>query len=84
MVIKSINWNICNGCGLRQGKNCPVADSCSLDVIRLDDEGTPRIAYAQDCHNCFLCSRDCPLGAVEVSSMIPSLMKKKKKKQGGD
>ncbi len=74
MVIKSINWEICNDCKLRQENRCPVADSCSLDVIRLDDEGKPHIAYAEDCHNCFLCSRDCPLEAVEVSSMIPLLI----------
>ncbi len=74
MVIKFIKEKLCDECDLRRKEGCPVADSCSVDVIRLDSDGKPRILYPLDCHNCFLCARDCPLGAVEVSSMIPSLM----------
>ena len=73
MAITSIDRSFCNKCYLRQTEKCPVADSCSVDVIRLDSEGKPYIAYREDCHNCFLCSRDCPLGAVNVSAMIVSL-----------
>ncbi|MBI2955555.1 MAG: [Fe-S]-binding protein [Chloroflexi bacterium] len=64
---------MCDKCKLREKKGCPTAESCSVDVIRLDAEGKPYIAYPEDCHICFLCSRDCPMGAVEVSGMIPSL-----------
>lgn len=74
MAIKSINEALCRTCDLWLAGDCPVADSCSVDVIRLDAEGMPRLVYPQDCHNCFLCVRDCPLGAPEVTAMIPSLV----------
>ncbi len=73
MAITSIDRSFCNECYLRQAEKCPVADSCSVDVIRLDSDGKPYIVYPDDCHNCFLCARDCPLGAVKVSAMIVSL-----------
>lgn len=71
MAVKRINKDLCNDCELRKEKGCPVADSCSVDVIRLDEEGKPFVAYPGDCHSCFLCERDCPLGAIEVSAEIP-------------
>ncbi|MBM2832464.1 MAG: 4Fe-4S ferredoxin, iron-sulfur binding domain protein [Dehalococcoidia bacterium] len=71
MVIKSIDRTACDDCWLRKDKGCPVADSCSVDVIRLNGGGKPVILYPADCHACFLCERDCPLGAVKVSAVIP-------------
>ena len=67
MTIKKIARDICKSCS----KGCPIMESCPTDVIRLDNEGLPYIAYADDCMSCFLCRIDCPDGAVEVGALVP-------------
>lgn len=71
MSIEKIDHAKCEVCELRQAKGCPLSDSCYQDVIRLDDEGSPYIAYPEDCCGChgyyFACEVDCPYEAVEVS-----------------
>jgi len=71
MTIERIAKDICEACGLRTGVGCPIMESCSVDVIRLDERGFPYIAYPDDCDSCFLCHLDCPNGAVKVSAEIP-------------
>ncbi|MBI4333187.1 MAG: hypothetical protein HY673_18125 [Chloroflexi bacterium] len=81
-MIRHIDRTKCDSCALRLRDTCPVGDSCFQDVIRLDSERRPHIAYAADCCAChrgyyYACQEDCPLGAVEVSSkeaMPPSIM----------
>jgi NAD-dependent dihydropyrimidine dehydrogenase PreA subunit len=70
MTIKGINKEKCKSCKLRIS-GCPVMDSCHMDVIRLEREGYPSIAYASDCDSCFACEMECPLAAVEVSALVP-------------
>lgn len=71
MTIKSLSREICETCRLRTGIGCPIMESCSVDVIRLEKGGFPRIAYPKDCDSCFLCQLDCPHGAVKVSAEVP-------------
>ena len=70
MAIKEISRGICEYCSLRAGEGCPIMESCPTDVIRLDEDGMPYIAYPDDCDSCFLCQIDCPIGAVKVSAEI--------------
>lgn len=74
MTIRSINHLLCETCSIRLTKGCPVIESCSVDVIRGNKDGKPLIAYAQDCHACFLCRDDCPNCAVVVSAEIPLIL----------
>lgn len=71
-MIRSIDRAKCETCGLRLKDTCPIMESCFQDVIRLDHERTPHIAYPADCCGChnyyFACQIDCPLGAVVVSA----------------
>lgn len=61
MSIERIDADLCTGCG------CCV-DSCSTDVIRMDDERCIAvIRYPQDCIICHFCALDCPVDAVTVS-----------------
>ncbi len=69
MTVKSINKHVCANCGLRKENNCPVPDSCPSDVFRQGKDGAPFVAYPNDCQHCFLCVRDCSLGAIVVSSI---------------
>ena len=71
MTIKEFDKDKCVSCSLRAGDGCPVMESCHTDVIRLDEEGFPYVAYPKDCDSCFLCTLDCPEDAVEVSAEIP-------------
>ena len=60
MAIKSINQDICTGCGT-------CVNSCEYDVLRMDEEiKKPRIAYPDDCTVCSRCQKDCPVGAIEL------------------
>ena len=68
MTIKKVAKDTCKSCSIRVNTGCPVADSCHMDAIRLDEEGFPCIAYPRDCDSCFLCEIDCPNGAVSVSA----------------
>ena len=70
MTIKSIDKDTCEPCRLRTGEGCPVVESCPTDVIRLDKQDKPYIAYPDDCDSCFLCQLDCLNGAVKVSAEI--------------
>ena len=71
MTINRIAKDICDACRLRTGVGCPIMESCSVDVIRLDKGGFPNIVYSNDCDSCFLCQLDCPNGAVKVSAEVP-------------
>jgi len=60
MGIRRINEALCTGCGI-------CVDHCSMDVLRMDDErNKPLIMYLRDCMSCFMCERDCPVGAIYV------------------
>lgn len=56
-----ISPDLCNGCRI-------CVDSCSVDVIRMNEKNKAYPAYPQDCHFCTLCESDCPVGAVKVSA----------------
>jgi NAD-dependent dihydropyrimidine dehydrogenase PreA subunit len=61
-MIESIDFSLCNGCGL-------CIDSCMSDVIRMDDEtDRPTIKYPDDCAACLVCQIDCPQNAISASS----------------
>lgn len=74
-MIKKIDRSKCDICELRIKDTCPIMESCFQDVIRLDEERRPYIKYGRDCCTCWLywkaCQADCPLGAVEVSGLVP-------------
>jgi NAD-dependent dihydropyrimidine dehydrogenase PreA subunit len=67
MSIKSINLDLCDGCG-----DC--IDSCPADVLRIIDNNDGsrldtwkvQIAYPQECHSCGLCEMDCHVDAIKV------------------
>lgn len=60
MVIKNIDWDICNGC-----KIC--SDICPEDVIHYNDaERKAYIAYSDDCVACLLCEAFCPVDCITV------------------
>lgn len=71
MSIETIDKTKCQSCSLRVALNCPAIEACHTDVLRLDKEGFPYIAYARDCDSCFFCELDCPEGAIKVSAKIP-------------
>lgn len=61
MAIDKIDQELCNGCGM-------CVNSCSMDVIRMDDEGKKAIIkYPEDCMLCGWCLEDCPTNAIHVS-----------------
>jgi NAD-dependent dihydropyrimidine dehydrogenase PreA subunit len=60
MSIERIDEALCTGCGI-------CADSCSMDVIRMDENtGRPVIRYVEDCTLCAVCEIDCPQDAIYV------------------
>jgi NAD-dependent dihydropyrimidine dehydrogenase PreA subunit len=64
MAIEKIDQELCAGCGT-------CVDSCSMDVIRMDEEsGKAVIRYDEDCVLCGFCSRDCPEGAILISPIL--------------
>lgn len=56
-----ISPEICNGCRI-------CLDSCSVDVLRMNEENKAYPAYPRDCHFCTLCENDCPVRAIKVSA----------------
>ena len=61
MSIEMIDHNVCTGCGI-------CVDSCSVDVIRMDEEAEKAIIqYPQDCMLCEFCALDCPEEAITVT-----------------
>ena len=61
MSIERIDANLCTGCGI-------CVDSCSMDVIRMDENGKKAIIeYPDDCMICHFCEYDCPSKAIYVS-----------------
>ena len=61
MSIERIDPELCNGCGI-------CVNSCSMDVIRMDEEGKKAIIrYPEDCMLCEFCVLDCPEDAIYVS-----------------
>ena len=61
MAIERIDTDLCNGCGI-------CADTCSADVIWMDDkEKKAIIKYPEDCSLCGLCELECPQNAIYVS-----------------
>lgn len=61
MAIEKIDPERCTGCGT-------CVDSCSMDVIRLDDAtGRAVVRYPEDCMLCGWCVVACPENAVTVS-----------------
>lgn len=61
MVIEYINPDLCNGSKI-------YVDSCTMYVIRMDDEGKKAvIKYPDDCMLCLLCELNCPQNAIYIS-----------------
>ena len=61
MSIEMIDHKVCTGCGI-------CVDSCSVDVIRMDEEAQKAvIQYPEDCMLCEICALDCPEGAITVT-----------------
>ena len=61
MAIEQIDLELCNGCGI-------CANSCPMDVIRMDEEGKKAIIkYPEDCMLCGWCEEDCPENAISIS-----------------
>ena len=61
MGIERIDSELCNGCGI-------CVNSCSQDVIRMDEEGKKAIIrYPEDCMSCDFCEIDCTQNAIYIS-----------------
>ena len=61
MTIEKIDPELCTGCGI-------CVNSCSVDVIRMDEEAEKAIIqYPQDCMLCEFCVLDCPEEAITVT-----------------
>jgi NAD-dependent dihydropyrimidine dehydrogenase PreA subunit len=61
MTIERIDPQLCTGCGI-------CVNSCSMDVIRMDEEGQKAtIKYPEECMCCGFCELDCPKNAIFVS-----------------
>jgi len=59
--IERINNDLCTGCGI-------CAESCPMDVIRIDDKGKKAIIeYPDDCVLCGWCTLDCPQNAIYIA-----------------
>lgn len=63
IIIKNIDETVCTGC-----ETC--VESCMMDVIYFDREKEKAyIAYPDDCQACFLCTNDCPAGAITIDAV---------------
>lgn len=60
-----VNENLCTSCGI-------CVERCTMDIIRLNDEGFPYIKYAE-CWYCGVCEEDCPEKALVID--LPFLVK---------
>ena len=61
MAIARIDYEKCIGCGI-------CVDTCSCDVIRMDENtGKPVIRYKDECCVCLYCMEDCPKKAIYVA-----------------
>jgi NAD-dependent dihydropyrimidine dehydrogenase PreA subunit len=61
MVIERIDHELCNGCGI-------CIDTCSMDVIRMDEQSKKAvIKYPDECMCCAFCEYECPEEAIYVS-----------------
>ena len=61
MSIERIDAELCTGCGI-------CVDSCSMDVIRIDEQSKKAvIVYPDECMLCDFCELDCPENAIYVS-----------------
>lgn len=68
MGIKSIDLELCNGCGI-------CVERCPMDVLRMDEEPKKAfIKYLRDCQTCLKCENDCPTGAVYVFPVFENRM----------
>lgn len=61
-MIDSINGELCIGCGA-------CVERCPVDILRISAEGKAYAAYPDECMTCFLCERNCPVGAIDVDPM---------------
>ena len=66
MAIKSINRELCSGCGY-------CVDGCPMDVLRME-ERAPIIKYPLDCIVCFVCELECPEHAIHVEAKTISFV----------
>ena len=63
----NIDLNQCNGCGI-------CANTCFIDVIRIDNETKkPVPKYQDECVWCLECEIACPKKCIEVVPEIPGL-----------
>ena len=61
MAIKSIDQELCIGCGT-------CVEICIMDVLRTDEaSGKAVIQYPDECMSCNCCEVECPSGAVTIS-----------------
>lgn len=64
MVVKSIDLEKCDGCGI-------CAEDCPVDVYKMNPKtGKAYIANPQNCWECQLRNRLCPVGAIEVTEEL--------------
>lgn len=63
MTSVTIVTELCTGCG-----GC--YQSCPTDVFDHRADGIAYVRYPQDCHVCFLCQDDCPVGAIKIDYKI--------------
>ena len=61
MAVKALDVNICDGCGI-------CAEDCPMDVFKMNSKtGKAYIANPEDCWECRLANRICPIGAIEIT-----------------
>ncbi len=58
MVVRAIDYNKCNNCGL-------CYRICPTDVYAMFDKKV-YIAHQADCMSCYLCAHECPVKAIKI------------------